>query len=804
MSGLGRAGWRATLVLGVAMSGTLYPAIVRAQTAQSSADAQPRPAAPAAATVPGEGEIIVTAFKRAESSLRVSATINVVQGSQLKTVGVNTITDIQNLVPGLNIGASNFGTNISIRGVTSTDETSKGELGIAFNIDGAFVGRGQEQGVAFFDLDRVEVLKGPQGTLYGRSSTGGAINIITKKPVIGDWSGYARIEYGNYESKRAEAALNIPINDMLALRVSGSFNDRDGYLRPVDTIVTGSPTAFNGTGPSTFDLSGIGQPKKGDQKDRTGRFSLLFKPSSDVTATIIATVGHIGGVGPGSALLDNLDHGDSRQFDVVPDTVPAYINDNFYNFNEQLNVKFGAVQVDLLGNEEHFSDHSQLTSNFNPFNTGNATAGPSYQLDNYQGVFDTNQVELRLSNVNSGFLDYVAGANYYHEQTRESDHNWLAPLAIDGSLTPTSDWTNAIDPLNRTTHESYGVFGQATAHVTSKIGIVGGVRYTHDQSTRVGTFALGAVPGCSYPADCIGGPNNGNETDSKVTWRAGINYQADPRDLFYASVSTGFKAGGFNDFDPSSGTTAPYGPESLTAYEIGYKGKPVAKLTFTTAFYYYDYSADQINGLTLFPTAGGVVGVLFTQVKPVEIYGWENELHYDFDRHTQFGAALALESSRIIHLETGFLGYLTGAFVNFRDKAVSNAPGVVANVSGTHSVDLGNGGELRLRAFSKFSSGYYLNDYADAVRYRQNSFTRTDLSLTYAAPQDRYTVQLFVENVENGLQKTAGPNNYNGGYGGFTGGNATPAVDGTAFPRNSVNLGVSNPRFFGMRLGTKF
>ncbi len=777
---------------------------------QAAAEAAPPAFGSAAASTNGapteaqEGDIVVTALKRSQNILKVPATISVLGGGDLRTLGVNSVSDVQNVVPGVVIGTGNFGTNISIRGVTSTDQTSKGELGIAFNIDGAFVGRGQEQGVSLFDLERVEVLKGPQGTLYGRSSTGGAINVITRKPIIGELSGYVKVEAGNYETRRAEGAINVPVSDTLAIRLSGSFNDRDGYLKPRDVTVTGSPAANNGAGPSTVNLVAGSLPAKNDQKDRTGRASLLFKPTPDITLTGIATVGHIGGVGVGTATLDNLDAGGSAGSNIVPNYVPSFVDENFSNFNEQLNWRFDNVQLDVLGNEQHFSDHSQSTANFNPFDTGNATAAGSFALDDYQGVFNTTQFEARLSNVHPGFLEYVAGANYYHEKVHESDHNWTAPLSTTGSLSDTSQWVNGIDPLNTTQHRAYGFFGQVTLNPTSRLGLVGGLRYTHDESTRQGTFAVGPVAGCTYPNDCIGGPNNGRETDHKLTWRVGVNFQADPSNLIYASVATGFKAGGFNDFDPTTGATAPYGPEQLTAYEIGYKGRPLSGLTVSASGYYYDYSKDQINGLTLFPTSAGVVGVLFTQLAPVEIYGAEGELHYQVARNTTLNATLAYEHSRIISLKTGFLGYLTGAFADFRGYPLPNAPEFTSYLSATHAVDLNGGAQLRFRAAMKISSSYYLTDYANAVRYKQGSYTRSDASLTYAAPDDRFTVQLFVENIENKLQKTFGPNGYNGAYGGFTGGIASPEADGTAFPRNSVYFGVSTPRFFGARLGVKF
>ena len=782
----------------------------RAQDAAQSPQQQPpegtgSPAAPQGDTGTAPGEIVVTANKRSESVLKVPATIAVLGGNDLKTVGVNNVNDIQNVVPSVNIGTGAFGTNVSIRGVTSTDETSKGELGIAFNIDGAFVGRGQEQGIAFFDLERVEVLKGPQGTLYGRSSTGGAINVITKKPVLGETSGYAKAELGNYNTRRLEGAINLPLGDMFALRFAGSYNHRDGYLDPTDITVSGSPTANNGAGPTTIDLKGDGLPKKNDQKDQTGRASLLFQPSDNVHATVVATVGHLGGAGNGTALENNLEGDGTGRLDIIPNYVPSFVRENFTNFNEQLNWKFGGnVQFDLLGNEQHFKDHSQNTGNGNPFDTGNPTAPPSFGLDDYHGIFDTNQVEARLSNVDTGFIDYVVGANYYHEKIQESDHNWTAPITPDGTLSDTTQWNSSIDPVNTTKHESYGFFGQFTLHFTDKFSAVAGARYTHDESNRVGTFAVGNVPGCTYPNDCIGGPNNGTERDHKVTWRVGLNYQATPRDLFYASVATGFKAGGFNDFDPSTNSVAPYGPEQLTAYEIGYKGRPTSKLTVSLSGYYYDYAKDQINGLTLFPTPAGVVGVLFTQLAPVKMYGSEAELHYQLDHATTLNVSVAYEHSKIKELMAGSLGYLTGTFADFSGQALPNTPKFVSTVSATHNFDLGGGSELRLRGATKFSSGYNLTDFANAVQYRQKAYARSDASLTYAAPQDKWTVQLFVENIQNKVQRTAGPIGYNGTYGGFTGLVPSPEVPNSPYPINSLGYGVSTPRFFGVRVGVKF
>ncbi len=773
-------------------------------TTHALAQASSPSAAPAdAKTAPDSVEVIVTAQKRSENVLKVPVTIEVLGGKDLKTVGVNTVSDVQNLVPGVVIGTGTFGTNVAIRGVTSTDETSKGELGVAFNIDGAFIGRGQEEGVAFFDLDRVEVLKGPQGTLYGRSSTGGAINVITKGPDIGDFGGYVNVEYGNYNTTRETAALNVPVNDKLAFRFAVNANDRDGYLTPTDMTVTGSPSAVGG---GTYHLSAANEAAKDDQHDRTGRFSMLFKPTNDLTIKAVATVGHVGGVGASGAVDDNLKQGGSAALEVYPDPVPSFVRENFGNLNASLNWKLGDVQLDLVGNRQRFADHSQQTGNGNPCDTGSATGICNFGLDDYRGVFNTTQYEARLSNVNPGFFEYVAGANWYQERVQESDHNYSAPVATYSDVTT---WIQGIDPVNTTQHKSYGIFAQGTLHLTEQLSLVAGARYTHDQNTRVGTFATpgNTCQGNYYPTDCIGGPNNGTEVDQKVTWKLGLNYQLTPANLLYASISTGFKGGGFNDFSPTTGTVAPYGPESLTAYELGYKGKLLPGLTVTSAIYDYDYTQDQINSLVLFPTSAGVAGVLYTQLAPVKIYGWDNEAHYQVDKDTGLSAALAYNHTRITRFTAGQFQALLGMYGDFSGEPLNNSPEWTANLAATHKFELGNGAQIRARIASKYSSAYWLTSYASVVNFKQPAFTRTDASLTYATPGDALTVQLFVENLENKVQRTAGPNGYNGAYGGTPTGaiNAPSAeADGSDYPLGSLGFGVSTPRFFGVRLGVKY
>ncbi|MEM8921245.1 MAG: TonB-dependent receptor plug domain-containing protein, partial [Pseudomonadota bacterium] len=173
--------------------------------------------------------VVVTALKRETVLEDTPLALSVLDGEALDVAGVESIVDLQNVAPSVQIGRSDFGVTINVRGVTTTDQTSKGDQGIAFNVDGVTIGRPREMGTAFFDVARIEVLRGPQGTLYGKSTTGGVINVVTNRPSQ-EFGGSVDLEYGDYDTKRVEGAINIPVTDQFAVRGAVAYNERDGYL----------------------------------------------------------------------------------------------------------------------------------------------------------------------------------------------------------------------------------------------------------------------------------------------------------------------------------------------------------------------------------------------------------------------------------------------------------------------------------------------------------------------------------------------------------------------------------------------
>ena len=174
-------------------------------------------------------EVTVTAQKRLQSSSKVPIALSVVDGDDLKSKGVSTIADVTDLVPNIQIGKGNAnGMEITIRGIGSADNTERGDPQTAFHIDGIYIGRPQGAGATFFDIERVEVLRGPQGTLYGRNANAGAINVISRKPGS-KFEGAVSAEIGNWSALKLEGMVNVPVTEDFALRAVVSKQKHDGY-----------------------------------------------------------------------------------------------------------------------------------------------------------------------------------------------------------------------------------------------------------------------------------------------------------------------------------------------------------------------------------------------------------------------------------------------------------------------------------------------------------------------------------------------------------------------------------------------
>jgi iron complex outermembrane receptor protein len=704
-------------------------------------------------------EVVVTAQKKTELASKTPIALTAYNGDALKAQGVVSVSDLQNLAPSVNIGRDGFGVNVNIRGVTTTDTTSKGEQGIAFNVDGVAIGRPTIQGLSFFDVERVEVLRGPQGTLYGKSSTGGALNVITNKPKDA-FEASANLEFGNYNTRRADAVINVPVNDKLALRAAVNSNQRDGYIYPND-----------------------GSAARNDQDDISARLAALARFNDETSLLVSATFGSVRGVGPASVIYNNyLTKSGAAARTVYGNPFGSATNEDFNNYNVEFKTAFGGVAFDYLGARHDFSANDRTSSTNDPLGNyqGPPPAVGTYAWRQYRGDITTDSHEARISNAESGRVDWVAGVNYTQEDIHESDHNWSAPVSnatLAGSR-------NGIDPVNNTVHTSKGAFAQATFHATDSLNVTAGVRRSSDEVDRKGTFAAGPGPWpdaggglCTAPEDCIGGPNNGYQNAKKTTYRFAVDYQVAPGQMVFGSIATGYKAGGFNDFDPTTGGVAPYDPESLTAYEVGYKGRPMSNLQVNATAFYYDYSKAQVSSLV--NISGNFV--IYTRSVPVTIYGLEAEMKFKPTANDQIDLAATFLHSEYESLQAGLLQN-----IDWSGYRLDKTPKAALTGAYSHIFELSNGGSVTARVASKYSSGYVTSDFVNAKQFKQGSFTRSDATVTYADAEGRFTLTGFVKNLENDLQMINAPANYS-----------------AAIP-NSAAIAISEPRMYGVRIGVRY
>jgi iron complex outermembrane receptor protein len=579
-------------------------------------------------------EIIVTAQKRAESSQRAAVAIDVASADELARAGAGEAGGLNRVSPSVNVVRSGgVNTSFFIRGVGNFTNNSYSDPAVAFSLNGVYLGRPSSTLGTFFDLERVEVLKGPQGTLYGRNATGGAVNVIYRRPDMGDISGYASASYGNYDALELEAAINLPIGDKVATRISGKLVDRDGY---------------NDDGTS-------------DDKGEAFRAQILAEPSDNVSAHIVFDWAHVGGAGTSPSYLGRLAFSPG-----TPATATSPANYTFVPVPNTLDSRSGF--------------HTPAAEAYrSTLVVGGAFINPAAETDypfmdntfwGVSGEFtaDLGEVELTLIPAyRKSILDSQGdGPGFRNGISRETAEQFSVEARLNGSVGPV-DWllggfhfNEDIDAENgfnqyfinslqqfTTGTTSNAIFGRLTFNVADNFRLVGGARYTSDKKyfdNAVDTLLMPCTnapppggPGCfggptqppgtslaevaaQIPAALLPfgfppapGPANArpfgssgnilfytssqfidNTKKSRVTYRLAAEYDVGPASLLYASYETGFRSGGFS----AALGRETYDPEYISAFTIGSKNRFLDnRLQVNVEGFYWRYRDQQISHL---------------------------------------------------------------------------------------------------------------------------------------------------------------------------------------------------------------
>lgn len=617
---------KAILLAGSVMAGCLLAAPVAAQDAGETTDQ---------AEESGLGDIIVTAQRREESLQRAAVPVTALGGDDLINAGITETANLGRLVPSLAVQPSAGTTSFFLRGVGTNSQNSFAENAVAFNFNGIYVGRPTAPLGVLYDLDRVEVVKGPQGTLYGRNATGGAINVLPRKPVLGEFSGDMMLEYGNFDNKRGSAALNLPLGDNVALRVAGQVADRDGYLS------------------DGYD----------DDRGEAIRASLLIEPSDQWSMLLVADYYNQHGRGPGAVLLpearytvpsldDRVGLADPRAQAAIRQlastlSAPPFCG-GFGNFVNSGCV--GLAATDGFLDNQFFGVSATVTGDLG---FGTLTFIPAYRrsdvnvlsyVTGFAGTIkdeaEQTSLEVRLASNDDQRLRYVVGLFYFGEN--QITENFFRQGAIS---------TTRFTP--RLSTESLAAFGQLTFDISDTLRLVAGGRYTKEDKKQFTSVAAGGRPGPVEPP--LSAPFTGELSFEKFTWKAGLEWDAGPASLVYANVATGFKSGGFFVAQPPNNTFA---PELLTAYTIGTKNRFAGnKLQLNLEAFYWDYQDQQITFVGGVRTAGGIFAQGSTTVNAgaATIYGAELEARYAPSRNDLF-------SLDVLYLKGEYDSLLTANF----------------------------------------------------------------------------------------------------------------------------------------------
>jgi len=542
--------------------------------------------------------VVVTAEKREENILNIGINITSLSGEDLRTSRILTATDLATQIPNVDVKTNIPGAQqiITVRGVGLDDFSSTNNSSVGVYVDDVFLASFAEMDFNMYDLARVEVLKGPQGTLYGRNSTAGAINIISARPSLDDFAANLSAGYGNFGTFEADGMLNIPVTDTLALRFAGkTVQQSDGYW-----------------------FSRVLDRDLGRQNNFLGRAQALWEPTSDITVLLKLEGEHNRseiGVGKFFGTISTVPGAACPDFSDPSHCVDAhgYTDTTSNKFEGDWN-HLAPYNVDSWNGTLHIDDNfgwATLTSvtgyiNFKREFYIDADAAPTsdVEFDQNDAVSQFSQ-ELRLAGDTSG-ISWLAGAYYSWDRV----HSYTPGTLVD------SFGLDVFIESHQITN-SAAVFGQAKWPITDQLTLTTGLRLNYEDRSYIGgTDFVVPVLGIHIPTT----HQDDKLFDRNVSWHGGLDYKPDDDTLFYLSIARSTKSGGFfNGISTQNEALAPYKPERLTDYEGGVKAQLLEHtLQIDGSVFYYDYTDLQAQTFT---NVGAVSLIKLSNIHKATIYG---------------------------------------------------------------------------------------------------------------------------------------------------------------------------------------
>ena len=791
--------------LAILLSGTALVTASHGARAEVAKDNDAQLVAASAVT-----EVTVTARRRAENVQRVPIAISALSAAQVEGSGAYRLDQLKQLVPSVQTLTFNpRNANVSIRGLGgNVSLTNDGlEQGVGFYVDDVYYGRPGQSQFDLVDLQQVEVLRGPQGTLFGKNTTAGAINITTREP-SSNFGGTFEATGGNLGFQQVRASVTGPIVDgKLAFRASIASTHRDGYVHNIH---------------DGRDLGGY--------DNFTARAQLLATPNDQLKIRVIADygvqrqdccIGVVTGVvttrTDGTALPNNFYARAAR----IGYTLPA-IDPFSYNVDIDARVRTQMYQGGVSAKVDYTTEKLAFTSitagrfwDWIPENDADgisATALYQARIIDRQKQFSQ---EFRLASRGSQAIDWVAGAYYFWQKVPGQATFWYGPAGAKFNLPPVlyptahqADLATAaldgyrLSAYSRPDTRSYALFGQATWNIDARWALTGGLRYTRED--KIGDFSQTVTGGADIasfdPADqayvasirrLVGVANaySVKTSEGNVSGLVTVNYNFTPDIIAYATYSRGFKSGGINLSNLPASVPKAVDPERIDNYELGFKSTLLNRdLTFNVAAFSTDTHGYQTNifDTTLFTTYIANIGLVRSR-------GIETDLRYRPDNHLSLYTSVAYDEAEYSDYKQApppveYTGLLpaTANYVDLSGRQLPGAPKWSASFGGeySHAVPGHSAYELYAGADYNVKSSFYAS-VNDSPSSRINGYGVVNARLGVRSDDGRNDLSLWARNLgETKYFETLGAGN--------TG--ASGLITGIA----------SSPRTWGVTLRHKF
>ena len=756
-------------------------------------------------------EITVVAQKQNIDLQKAPVAITAISGDTLAQLNIVNPIDLNGQVPGLVITQSEgYNRSVSIRGVGfNVPQDDSAQTSVSYHEDGIYIAFPVALDSGFLDVDHVEVLRGPQGTVFGQNAIGGTINVISKQPTLDAVTGFVDASAGSFGLEHLTGAINIPLSSTFAVRAAVDQVTQRGYVKATD--VPGDPN---------FELN--------NQNNWHARLLALWQPSDQLSITLRAEYARAN------------QHETSGKNIYDPDTNPYHQSSDWPGsmlYDQQLAgatiaYNFDATTLKIISSYQEINHHGSVNEDGLNYTYLSQSYTP-HDVEWFEHNSKSITEEINLASKPGTSLDWIVGAFYLNSRTTVAyDQYNLLPgyLTLDGNpspdllnvpnLAPASTATGAFQQsavysgqlyfanVGSEGRDSASLYGQATWHFSDVLRATAGVRYTHDHNTTW----FDDFYNLFYPQTAI----FVEQTADKTTWRLALDYDATPTNLLYGSISTGFKPGGGNISNSPAIVPFQFQPETILAYELGSKNSLFdKKLNVNVAGFLYQDKDMQFQGEDLINFQGGV-----DNIPHVQIYGFETEVAALLPWNLRLDGNLTWEKGRITsHFQAldnvagneanqtfidttpngvcvffgcngvtgvGFNGVGSPALnalrlAAYRDvygNAPPSLPDLIATVNLSHTLSLGGDSSLLSRLSTQYRASYATSIFGEdsypaagyapagsgaAQIYKAPSFVLTNLFFDYIVTPKSWDFSLAVNNLFNRAQVSSRFTNEFGG-----------------------------------------